>query len=225
VSSVMSCVVCGQRPKTGAGVFDEDTKQWHAVIHANSRLMLAAVNAGWQVSEIAAVMGLSRHAASKRVQAARREVGADDLAGLAIPAPPPRPVPVSPLAILRTPVETRDWLSAPEAMALAGISFRTLTGWRRHGLLPNTRWLNRARRFTPAATSSGSLPRRTQAAAQIMPPCLSRSRLLASRASPAARCRLPAALLRCAPADRRRRRACPPWRGRADQGARFRGSA
>ncbi len=119
-------------------------RQFRAVTRANSRLMLAAVNAGWMVSEVAVAMGLNRHAASKRIQHARRVFGSDDLAGLDVPPPPPRPIPVSPLAILHTPVETRDWLSAPEAMRLAGISFGTLTAWRRHGLLPNTRWLNRA---------------------------------------------------------------------------------
>ncbi|WP_375491976.1 hypothetical protein [uncultured Jatrophihabitans sp.] len=121
-----------------------NTAQWHRTIRANSRLMLAAVNAGWQVTEIAAAMGLERHAASKRVQAARREYGSAELVGVDVPqAPPPqRTVKPSPLEILHTPVETRDWLSAPEAMALAVISFGALTAWRKHGLLPNTRWLN-----------------------------------------------------------------------------------
>lgn len=91
-------------------------------------------------------MGLQRHAASKRVQAARRAYGDFTPAGVNVPhAPsPPERARVSPLAILHTPVESRDWLSAPEAMELAAISFGSLTAWRKHALLPNTRWLNRA---------------------------------------------------------------------------------
>lgn len=30
-----------------------DMRQWRRTVHANSRLMLAAVNAGWRVTEVA----------------------------------------------------------------------------------------------------------------------------------------------------------------------------
>lgn len=120
----------------------ETTGQWHAAVHANSRLLLTAVNAGWMVTEIGRALGIDRHAASKRLQRARREFGTDDVAGLTVPQPPPRPLPVSPLAILHTPVEGRDWLSASEATTFAGVSYSCLTLWRKGGLLPSTRWLN-----------------------------------------------------------------------------------
>ena len=59
--------------------------QWHRAVTASSRLMLAAVNAGWQVTEVGRVMGMDRHAASKRVNTARRS----DTPGtsLAVPSP------------------------------------------------------------------------------------------------------------------------------------------
>lgn len=108
---------------------------------ATSVLMLAAVDAGWQVTEIGRVIGMRRHAASRRVVAARDR---RHPTGLAVPSPPPRRAP-RPSDLLRVPVEQRDWLSTQEAADHAHVPIVALRTWRRGGLLPATRALNRTR--------------------------------------------------------------------------------
>ncbi|WP_375477533.1 helix-turn-helix domain-containing protein [uncultured Jatrophihabitans sp.] len=95
--------------------------------------MLAAVNGGWTVTELAAVVGLKRHAASKRVNFARRASGP----ALGVDVPAPLPVPER-LAILEQPLGEREWFSTREAWQYADVSEHTVHNWLRQGLLPNT---------------------------------------------------------------------------------------
>ena len=99
--------------------------------------MLAAVEHGWLVKDVAAAVNLSPGTASKRINDARRRRG-DAPTGLALD----RPAPVrGVLAELATPVEEREWLSRAEAAALLDVAPRTIQDLHADGLLPNSRTL------------------------------------------------------------------------------------
>lgn len=87
---------------------------------------------------------MNRHAASKRIIVARERGG--QWPGLNVPEGPTRRPP-SPLAVLRHPLDQREWLTSREALAHAKITQHTIVAWRELGLLPRSvqvngfRWL------------------------------------------------------------------------------------
>lgn len=106
-------------------------------MHATATLMLAAVEHGWFVKDVAAAAGLSAGTASERINDARRRRG-DTPTGLALD----RPTPVrGALAELAAPVEEREWLSRAEAAAFLDVAPNTIQSLYRAGLLPNSRSL------------------------------------------------------------------------------------
>ena len=115
----------------------ETFEQQRNTVHATATLMLAAVEHGWLVKDVAAAVGLSPGTASRRINDARRRRG-DAPTGLALD----RPAPVrGALAELATPVEKREWLSRGEAAAYLDVAPDTIQSLYRAGLLPNSRSL------------------------------------------------------------------------------------
>ena len=106
-----------------------------AAIAATGALMLAAVEAGWTRTEIGVVLGMNHQTVATRVIAARERYG-DVIPALLVDAPLDRRP--DPLAVLRRPVEEREWLTVVEAAEFAGCHRFTIRNWRRGGLLPNT---------------------------------------------------------------------------------------
>jgi hypothetical protein len=106
---------------------------WLRAVRATSILLAAADEAGWRAFEVAGVLGMSVTSVRVRVRKGRRWRG--DTHGLDVtPAPPPPGHCVPPL-----PVAVREWLTAKQAAALAGIARPSLYQWHRAGLLPRTR--------------------------------------------------------------------------------------
>jgi excisionase family DNA binding protein len=103
--------------------------------------MLACVEAGWRINELADELELKRTAAQARVQTAR-DRGITTV-GLDVPAAPRRrPTRADQLAL---PVDEREWLTATEAAELAGVGKSTIPRWLRLGLLPHTQYADRPR--------------------------------------------------------------------------------
>jgi len=99
-----------------------------------AHLLMACIDAGWRIHEIAPLLRLKRTTASKRVEVARQR-GVSG-AGFNVP-PAPRKPPSRP-KILAVPAEEREWLTAPEAAQLADVDRSTIPRWDRAGALPNT---------------------------------------------------------------------------------------
>jgi hypothetical protein len=96
--------------------------------------MLAAVQAGWQITQLAPAASFKRHTASKRVVATRER----GLHPRGIDVPPVPQGPRSPLAVLRKPIKDRGWLRVRDAL-LAGVSKETVHNWRHAGRLPHSK--------------------------------------------------------------------------------------
>jgi len=112
--------------------------QRNAAALGTTRVLIAALDAGWRISEVATIAGLKRTTAEKRVEAARRR-GLDG-SGIDVPAPPASPPPSRP-SLLRVPAAEREWLTASEAARMAGVDRSTIARWSRAGVLPNTWWI------------------------------------------------------------------------------------
>lgn len=104
-------------------------------ITATGSLMLAAVEAGWTRTEIGAALGMNHQTVSARVVAARALYG-DAKPALMVDAPLDRPP--NPLAVLRQPVDEREWLTRLEAAEFLGCDPSSIRNWLAEGLLPNT---------------------------------------------------------------------------------------
>jgi hypothetical protein len=103
--------------------------------------MLACIEAGWRIHEVADELGLKPSAAQMRIQTARdRGVTTD---GLGVPAAPRRPP--TRAEQLVAPVEEREWLTATEAGDLVGVGKSTIARWRRLGLLQHTLYADQPR--------------------------------------------------------------------------------
>lgn len=119
-----------------------DTQQRRSfAVAATARLLVAAVDAGWTMTEIAPVAGLKRSTAQRRAAVARAR-GADGR-GLNVPLAPTRTA--TRPEVLAAPRGEREWLTAPEAAELAGVDRSTIARWRRAGVLPNTWWITTTR--------------------------------------------------------------------------------
>ena len=93
---------------------------------ATARLLLAAVDAGWRISELAPVVGLKRTTAQRRVATARR-IGVTT-AGIQV-EPPPASAPRR-TEITGTPVRDQEWLTSGEAADLVGVDRQSSAGGR-----------------------------------------------------------------------------------------------
>lgn len=116
-------------------------RQQRQAVAGPAAIMLAAVEAGWKQTEIAAAAGIQRQAVAKRLKTARSRYG-DQVPALLLDAPLEAP---DPLAILKRPVEQRQWLTPKEAATSAGCHEFTIRNWLQAGLLPNTQTARRRR--------------------------------------------------------------------------------
>lgn len=122
-------------------------------IRATARLLSAAVQAGWRVSELADAIGMQRSTAAVRVR--RVHATSEQVAGIAVPGPPVPDTPDSDL-----PLDERRWLRAREVRQLLGVSNATIGQWLNAGLLPRTRSGTRARYLREDVDRLRTAPRR-----------------------------------------------------------------
>jgi hypothetical protein len=109
-------------------------RQLLEAIHATTGLVHRARAEGWTCVDLAPALGLSVLTLRRRCQVAPADP--DDLRGVAVTPPPPKTKHKPPAL----PPAEREWLTMPEALAVAGIKSKmTLYRWMRAGLLPNTR--------------------------------------------------------------------------------------
>jgi hypothetical protein len=108
-------------------------RQLLEAIHATTGLIHRARAEGWTCVDLAPALGLSVLTLRRRCQVAPADP--DDLRGVAVTPPPPKPKHKAPVL----PPADREWLTMPEALAVAGIKSKmTLYRWLRIGMLPNT---------------------------------------------------------------------------------------
>ena len=118
-------------------------RRFRNVVAATGAILLAAHDAGWLYSELADAAGLTRATVYARVTAARRRYN-DVVPALVIDAPLAR---VDPYAVLRRPVDEREWLTAREATEFVQRDYSTIRHWLADGLLPNTTRRGRGKRL------------------------------------------------------------------------------